>query len=396
MKLRLLLLLTIMSFLKCTSSEEADPEITNPKINILDKNLLEGDDGINTIEYIVSLNSSVDQDVTINYRTDDASAFQGLDYNKTSGQLTIPAGQLEASFTLEIISDLIKEGNEEFRVLFNSDMDVDFNASTAYVIIGNDDDLLPYDLEDYTTPESYAGWTMAWADEFDGPEINTDWWTHEIGNGDNGWGNNELEYYTEAPENSRIEDGKLVIEARNDSWNGRQYTSARMITKDKQNFQICRADIRAKVPYGQGIWPALWMLGENIDEKGWPACGEIDIMEVVGHEPATTHATVHWGSNFENHKYTGKSYSLTGEIFNDRFHVFSVVKDFNRMYFFVDDILTFEFTSRDLQGQPNPFNDSFFFIFNVAIGGNWPGNPDETTVFPQFMEVDYIRVFEKE
>jgi beta-glucanase (GH16 family) len=101
-------------------------------------------------------------------------------------------------------------------------------------------------------------------------------------------------------------------------------------------------------------------LGKNIDEKGWPACGEIDIMEVVGHEPATTHATVHWGSNFENHKYTGKSYSLTGEIFNDRFHVFSVVKDFNRMYFFVDDILTFEFTSRDLQGQPNPFNDSFF------------------------------------
>ncbi len=395
MKVRLLLFLIIISFLKCSTSEEP-PDPVKPQISIVDRSQMEGDEGITTIDYVVRLNSSVDQDVTIDYTTDDLSAFQGLDYKKATGQLTIPAGQLESSFTIEILPDLIREGNEEFRILFSSNMDVEFNNSTAYILIGNDDNILPYDTEDYTTPESYAGWSLAWADEFEGPEINSEWWTHEIGNGDNGWGNNELEHYTDATENSRIEDGKLVIEARNDSWNGQQYTSARMITKGKQNFQICRADIRAKVPYGQGIWPALWMLGENINEKGWPACGEIDIMELVGHQAATTHSTVHWGSNFDNHKYTGKSYSLTGEIFNDRFHVFSVVKEYNRLYFFVDDILTFEFTAQDLQGQPNPFNDSFFFIFNVAIGGNWPGNPDETTVFPQFMEVDYIRVFEKE
>jgi len=273
---------------------------------------------------------------------------------------------------------------------------VEFNTKTALLTIGNDDTQLPYDIEDYATPSSYEGWTLAWADEFNASEINTDWWTHEIGTGDNGWGNNELQYYTDAPENSRIEDGKLVIEARNDSWNGKLYTSARMITKDKKEYKFSRTDIRAKVPYGQGIWPALWMLGHNIDDKGWPACGELDIMELVGHQPSTTHATVHWGADFSQHNYTGKGYSISDEIFNDRFHVFSIVREFNRVYFYVDDILIFEFSSKDLQGQPNPLNEDYFYIFNIAVGGNWPGSPDESTVFPQFMEVDYIRVFEKE
>ena len=157
-----------------------------------------------------------------------------------------------------------------------------------------------------------------------------------------------------------------------------------------------RVDIRAKLPTGQGIWPALWMLGANLDTKGWPACGETDIMELIGKEPATSHATVHFGSDFGNHKYTGKAYTLSGEIFNDRFHVFSLVWEHNQLWFYVDDILFYDFTSQDTQGQPYPFNEPSFFIFNVAIGGQWPGNPDATTVFPQMMVVDYIRVFEKE
>lgn len=394
MKNFIVLLIVLGINLSCSSSSE-EPEPAKPKVNIENISQLEGDEGTTTIDFKVKLSESVTQDVILSYATDDASAFQGSDYQKASGQLTIPAGNTEATIPIKIVTDLIKEGNEEFKLLFESNMDVEFNASIAKITIGNDDTKLPYDSEDYSTPTSYEGWTNAWSDEFEGSEISSEFWTHEIGNGDNGWGNNELEYYTDAPENSRVENGKLVIEARNDSWNGNEYTSARMITRDKKSFNLSRTDIRAKLPYGQGIWPALWMLGNNLDEKGWPACGEIDIMELVGHQPETSHATVHWGSDFSNHKYTGKGYTLSGETFNDRFHVFSVVREYNQMYFYVDDILIYEFSSKDLQNQPNPFNNDFFFIFNVAIGGNWPGNPDETTQFPQIMEVDYIRVFEK-
>lgn len=357
--------------------------------------IIEGDNGINRIDFSVELEEMVGADVTIDYKTHDASAFQDLDFVKQSGQITIPSGSTQGIIQLEIVADLIKEGNEEFKLLFEAESNVEFNTQAVLIRIQNDDSQLPYDEEDYTTPTSYQGWDKVWADEFTAGEINSEWWTHEIGNGEGGWGNNELQYYTDGSQNSRIRDGKLVIEARDDSWNGQKYTSARMITKNKQTFGFSRVDIRAKVPYGQGIWPALWMLGESFDDKGWPACGEIDIMELVGHQPSTSHATVHWGSSFPSHKYIGSSYQLTGEKFNDRFHVFTVVREFNVMYFYVDDILIYEYTSADSQGQPYPFNDQFFFLFNVAIGGKWPGNPDETTPFPQRMEVDYVRVFKK-
>lgn len=380
----------------CNPKEEIEEII--PLIHIQDMELMEGDEGVLSFDYVLTIEESYIEDITLSYSTDDASAFQSLDYNKIEGQITIPAGATEASITLEIISDGIKEGDEIFRIQFDSEMEmeVEFNKLSATIFIINDDSALPYDTEDYTTPNSYPGWDVAWADEFNGSTINTEWWTHETGNGDGGWGNNELEHYTDAPENSRIENGKLVIEARNDAWNGRQYTSARMITKDKKTFTFGRTDIRAKLPYGQGIWPALWMLGNNIDDKGWPACGEIDIMELIGNLPSTSHATVHLGSDMANYKYIGDSYKISDELFNDRFHVFSVVREMNHMWFYVDDIIIFDFTSKDTQGQPYPFNNQFFYIFNVAVGGNWPGNPDASTTFPQFMEVDYIRVFEKE
>jgi len=389
-----ILIIPIFSLSHCASSDKEIEGIPNVIIENIER--LEGDDGTLQIDYTVSLAESHATDVVLNYESNDASAFQGSDYQKLNGQLIIPAGSTEASITLNIVSDQIMEGNEFFRVFFESDMEVEFNRQTAEIKIKNDDSALPYETDDYSTPETYDDWKLAWADEFSETEINTEWWTHEIGNGDNGWGNNEMEYYTNGAENSRIEDGKLVIEARNDSWNGIQYTSARMVTKDKKTFSFSRTDIRAKLPYGQGIWPALWMLGNNIDDKGWPACGEIDILELVGHQPSTSHATVHWGQDYSNWKYIGNGYSLNSEIFNDRFHVFSVVREFNQMWFYVDDILIFDFTSKDTQGQPYPFNEQFFYIFNVAIGGNWPGSPDETTQFPQRMEVDYIRVFEKE
>lgn len=389
-----LLYVVLMFFMLSCSKDEAT-ETKKPTVLIFDLNILEGDHGRTMLDFPIALQEVFEKDITLNYKSDDGSAFQELDYKAAKGIITIPAGTKEVNIPLEIVSDKIKEGHEIFRILLDLNDEVEFNTRTAQILISNDDSELPYDNDDYSTPSGYQGWSLVWADEFDGTNINTNYWTHEIGNGDGGWGNNELEYYTDAEENSRIEDGKLVIEARDDSWNDKKYTSARMITKEKFAIGFSRTDIRAKLPYGQGIWPALWMLGNDVDSKGWPACGEIDIMELIGNAPSTSHATVHWGVDFPSHKYVGQSYSLSREKFKDRFHVFSVVREYNQMWFYVDDILIFEFSSKDLQGQPNPFNQQFFYIFNVAIGGNWPGNPDETTVFPQKMEVDYIRVFEK-
>ena len=392
----LLIALSLISIFSCSSSNDEMEVI--PTLTIPDIERLEGDEGVLKADLIITVMEAHTKDIMLSYHSDDGSAFQDFDYKKIEGNITIPAGKTEGTIAVEIISDNILEGNELFKIIFDTEQEINVNQMTASVRIKNDDSTLPYDLEDYNTPNSYAGWILSWADEFSGSEINTNWWTHEIGNGDNGWGNNEMQYYTNASGNSRIKNGNLVIEARNDFWNGsQQYTSARLVTKDKKMFVNGRVDIRAKLPSGQGIWPALWMLGNNIDERGWPACGEIDIMELIGNKPSISHATVHFGADFSNkYKYVGDDYRLSGEIFNDRFHVFSVVREFNQMWFYVDDILIFEFTSKDTQGQPYPFNEQFFFIFNVAIGGNWPGNPDATTIFPQEMVVDYVRVFEKE
>ena len=385
-------LLFLLFFISCNSSDSVP--VKTPYITIHDLNTIEGNNN-KIIDFEISLSESFSEDIVLKYFTEDASAFQDLDYIKRENQIIIPAGKTNVSIPLEIVSDNIKEGDEVFRIRFESIDNVNFNQTKAIISINNDDVDLPYGNEDYTTPKVYEGWKLTWEDEFDGAEINKDWWVHEIGNGDNGWGNNELQFYTEAPENSRVENGNLVIEARNDSWNGHKYTSARLVTKEKKSFGYSRIDIRAKLPFGQGIWPALWMLGDNIEQVGWPACGEIDIMEMIGNYPSTSHATVHFGTDFSSHKYSGKSYNISGEIFNDRFHVFSVVREVNQMWFYVDDILIFEFETNDTEGMSYPFNQNYFLVLNVAIGGNWPGNPDETTQFSQLMIVDYIRVFEK-
>ncbi|WP_258104084.1 glycoside hydrolase family 16 protein [Marinoscillum sp. MHG1-6] len=253
----------------------------------------------------------------------------------------------------------------------------------------------PVTLEDgYATPISYDGMSLVWSDEFNGSSLNTDDWTHEIGNGCPGlcgWGNNELEYYRS--ENTWIEDGALVIEARKENFQSNNYTSSRIITKGKKSFQYGRVDIRALLPKGQGIWPALWMLGDNIDAVGWPACGEIDVMELIGGTPNgdnTSYGTVHWDSG--GHAEHGGSYTLSSGIFNNEYHVFSIIWDSSAIKWYVDDeqYQTIDITPATL----SEFHEKFFFIFNVAVGGTWPGNPDGSTVFPQQMKVDYIRVFQ--
>ena len=246
------------------------------------------------------------------------------------------------------------------------------------------------DGDGYQGADSYPGMSLVWSDEFEGTTINSSNWTYDLGN--SGWGNNEWQNYTSSPNNSSVADGFLTITARQE---GGGYTSARMKTVDLQEFQFGRIDIRAKLPEGQGIWPALWMLGANFPEGGWPQCGEIDIMELVGHQPSTVHGTAHWGSNFNVHQYTGSSVTLPGGAkFSDAFHLFSVVWEQNSIQWYMDDQLYFSINNTQMNGQPYPFNAPFFFIMNIAVGGNWPGYPDATTQFPQTMMVDYVRVFQ--
>lgn len=244
----------------------------------------------------------------------------------------------------------------------------------------------------YTSPLSYPGYTLVWQDEFDGSDLSSNW-VHEIGNGSWGWGNNELQYYL--AENTEVSDGLLKITAKEQAIEGFEYTSSRIKTQGLQSFSKGRIDIRAALPYGKGIWPALWMLGESFSSVGWPACGEIDIMELVGGEgynDRTVHGTIHW-SNFGDHAYFGDSYTLADQKFAEEFHVFSIIWDDNSIKWYCDDVLYVEadITPEEL----SEFQGEFFFIFNVAVGGNWPGSPDASTVFPQTMAVDYVRVFQE-
>ena len=247
----------------------------------------------------------------------------------------------------------------------------------------------------YISPISYDGYQLVWHDEFNGNQINTNNWVFETGTGCPhlcGWGNNELQYYRE--QNAWIEDGVLVIEARRENVASSNYTSARMKTQGKQSFKYGRIDIRALLPEGQGIWPALWMLGNNITSVGWPACGEIDIMEMIGGNGRENqvHGTLHW--DYNGHVSAGRAYTRPTGTFADEYHVFSITWDQTFIRWYVNNNQFHEINITP--GHMTEFHEEFFLLFNVAVGGNWPGNPNQTTTFPQQMKVDYVRVFQKE
>jgi beta-glucanase (GH16 family) len=247
------------------------------------------------------------------------------------------------------------------------------------------------DDKGYTTPQQYSGYTSLWKDEFEGNAVDPGSWSFETGRGGNGWGNNELQYYTD--KNASVEQGYLIITAKKENVADANYSSTRMITKGKKNFLFGRIDIRAKLPEGQGIWPALWMLGANIDSVGWPACGEIDIMELVGHEPSKVYGTMHWGPHYTQHRSKGYWNILASGKYSDEFHVYSLIWKTDEIKVLVDDNEFFAFTAADTAPDEYPFNAPHYLLFNVAVGGNWPGAPDASTKFPQQMIVDYVRVF---
>ncbi|MFN0255096.1 glycoside hydrolase family 16 protein [Pedobacter ureilyticus] len=243
----------------------------------------------------------------------------------------------------------------------------------------------------YVSPESYPGMTLVWRDEFNGSEPDTKFWNFEEGNGTEGWGNWELQYYRK--ENTRVYNGYLTITAKKESFGGKEYTSSRLTTEGKKDFLYGRIEMRAKLPKGQGIWPAFWALGANIRTTPWPFSGEIDIMEMVGGGPGkdnTTHGTVHYEDG--GHKYIGGSTTLKSGDFYDKFHVFSIVWTANSIKWLLDNE---EFYSFDTTGaNKDEFRKPYFLLLNLAVGGNWPGSPNASTVFPQKYIVDYVRVFQ--
>lgn len=243
------------------------------------------------------------------------------------------------------------------------------------------------------TPEwQRDGWSLVWQDEFNGPDINREYWTHEIGG--HGWGNAEAQFYTDAPDNSFIDDGKLIIQVLEQSMQGKLFTSARLITKGKVEQQYGRVEARIQIPTGQGIWPAFWMLGNDIDQVSWPQCGEIDIMENIGSEPSIVHGTLH-GPGYSGANGIGKPFGIgSTRRFTDEFHIFAVEWDPEEIRWYVDDVLYNTVTPNDVPGEW-VYDHPFFLILNVAVGGYWPGYPDDTTTFPQQMAVDYVRIYER-
>jgi beta-glucanase (GH16 family) len=229
-------------------------------------------------------------------------------------------------------------------------------------------------------------------DEFDvSGAPNSALWGYDIGTGKNGWGNNELQYYTDRPENVTVQNGYLLITARKESYEGSAYTSARLLTKGKFEQAYGRFETRMRLPWGQGIWPAFWMLGADIETNPWPGAGEIDIMEYRGQNPTIMLGTVH-GPGYSGGQSISKSYELKNDRFDTGFHVFGIEWGPEYINFYVDNVLYNQITPADVPGEW-VFNKPFYILINVAVGGSFVGSPDSETVFPQTMLVDYVRVY---
>ena len=251
------------------------------------------------------------------------------------------------------------------------------------------------------TLQELPGWSLAWSDEFDGaagspPDPAS--WQPEVGG--HGWGNQELQYYTDNRDNARLDGaGNLQIvvrrsdpQLRDHRFGGCRYTSARLTTKDRVGFTYGLVQARIRLPQGRGIWPAFWMLGQNIDRVGWPQCGEIDVMENFGKDPTVVHGTVH-GPGYAGTEGITTAYRAAAGLADD-FHLYAVHWEPDRIRWYLDDQLYSTLTPEDLQGRhPWVFDQDFFLLLNVAVGGTFSVTPDPSATFPQTMLVDYIRIY---
>ncbi|MFN0175511.1 MAG: family 16 glycosylhydrolase [Saprospiraceae bacterium] len=379
--------------LSCSKNSGEQPAPTPPTLSIEGIAVAEGNSEA-PVYIRLRLSAAADNIVTAYISTEDGSANADTDYRPVSQTpVVFPSGTTIQEFKIQILGDADFEQDEAFTVRIKSADGAQLGTATATVTLLNDDQA-PVNIiippTGYSTPKTYSGMNLIWEEEFDASALNTNNWVYELGTGNSGWGNNESQFYRQ--ENTSIYQGNLVIEARKENYNGAAYTSSRIITRGKFDFKYGRVDIRAALPSGQGIWPALWMLGSNISSIGWPSCGEIDIMEIVGHEPNTLHGTAHWSALNGQHAYIGgQKIAASGSLQNE-FHVYSIIWNDQEIRWLLDDQ---QYYSLDITlADRSEFREKFFFIINLAVGGNWPGYPDATTVFPQHLIVDYIRVFQ--
>jgi beta-glucanase (GH16 family) len=367
-----------------------------PTVSISNVTQAEGNGGNSSFVFLVKLNRASSKQVVITWSTMEGSAKAGDDFTAVTNQsVTLQPGETEKPISVTIVADDIREADDEFTLMITGATNATIQQHTATGYIANDDTRVPFTNTGYDPPAGHAGYALLWADEFDNSTLNSSIWSFENGDGCPnvcGWGNNELEYYR--PDNLFFQDGKMLIEAKKESYGGKSYTSSKILTRDKKFFKYGRIDIRAKLPKGKGIWPAFWLLPQHNVFGGWPQSGEIDLMELVGHEPGKTHGTIHYGPG-PGSTQISRNYNLPGTAtFFDEFHVFSLEWKQDQMKWIVDGNLYSTINKTDLGSANYPFNENFFLIINFAIGGNWPGSPDAATTFPQWLAVDYVRVYQ--
>jgi len=397
-KINTLLLASSLLVFACSGDEPDGPDPQLPSISIENVEVTETNEDFDA-EIKLTLTGENKANVVVRYGTTDGTALSPDDFKAIEDkEIIFSPGITERTITVKIIGDELPEPNESFTINLTNVSNADVSKGSATITIVDNDDVnvnpggLVIPETGHFSADSYPGMSLAWSDEFDGPNIDMTNWTFEVGGG--GWGNNELQYYTNG-DNAYIEEGNLIIEAKREFIGGREYSSSRMITKEKREFQYGRVDIRAAVPTGKGCWPALWMLGQNFSGEngvGWPYCGEIDIMELVGHEPNKVLGTVHWDDSTNGWVKYGGETTLSSGTFSDEFHVFTITWDSQKIRWYMNDV---QYHVININGSElTEFHQNFYFIFNVAVGGNLPGSPDATTNFPQKMIVDYVRVFQ--
>lgn len=344
--------------------------------------------------FYADLSSAPDKEVSVHYATSGGTAKPDSDFTAVSGMLTFKPGETELTVDVPVAADSLRRAPQTFYLQLTDPVNCTLPAAKATGTIVNDGTYLPTDTTGFESLRDYPGYKLVWGDEFDGSTLNGKDWNYETGG--NGWGNHELENYTSRPQNVFLSEGHLVIEARKEDYGGSHYTSARITTQGKREFTYGRMDIRAKLPVASGMWPALWMLGSNIGKVSWPACGETDIMELIGKNPTQVVGSFHWKKADGSEGTFNHTHHLSSGDFSQHFHVFSLLWSRDSLQILVDDIPYVRASRQDLTDGTYPFDNPFFFIFNVAVGGDWPGAPADSTPFPQHMFVDYVRVFQKE
>ena len=369
------------------------PPVSLPELSILDVTQVRDNKLTTNYRLFINVSSTVTKPVTVNYTTIAGTALANTDFIPTSGTLTIPINSSVAYIDVPVKGDSLRQADQVFYIQLSSPVNATITGTgKATATIQNTGTYLPIDGSGPTSPLSYPGYTLTWNDEFNGTTLDPTNWNYETGG--SGWGNHELEYYTTSTNNAFLSSGCLVIEARKETMGSNNYTSARLNTAGKRQFTYGRVDIRAKLPVSKGMWPALWMLGSNISTVPWPGCGETDIMELIGTYPKQVTGSVHWLKGDGSEGTLNNSYSLSAGDFSQQFHVFSMIWTKASIQFLIDDQVYETAYKTDVTSGTWPFDNPSFFIFNVAVGGDWPGSPDASTIFPQRMFVDYIRVFQ--